>query len=349
MSLLDWFRRPRQRAAIRARLPSQPASAATAVADVPPPAPDVELDETTEPGWWEPRGTPVLVAPPPHDALTADDIAVCAHLQRVLENAELDLPMLPQIAQRALVKLQDQNVDFRELATLIGEDQAISAEVLRVVNSAAYARLFKVNQLDAAFTRLGAAQLRSLLVAMTLKGMAIRIGGPVRSLGEELWQRSIVSAVLVSDLSRTRGIPEGEAFLVGLLHDIGNLAILRLLHDWQRTQGGSVSRSLFERLSHTWHQPLGARLAEAWRLPVPLPAIVGDHHRAPAPEDPLAGHRLLVQFADVVCALLSYGPYVPYDFFALPCTQALEITDTPPTRAWLIALPALIAERAGVF
>jgi hypothetical protein len=106
---------------------------------------------------------------------------------------------------------------------------------------------------------------------------------------------------------------------------------------------------VFDRLSYEWHERLGSRLAEAWRLPEPLPTIIGDHHSEPPDGVPHAGQRLLVQFADVACGLLGHGKYVPYDFFRMSCVRRLGIQDTPETCRWLVGLPALIAERAGVF
>lgn len=312
------------------------------------PAEAEPLDLPAELPWWIPS-EPAVLAPPPRAYLADPSDPLGQTLELVLDDPNMDLPLLPMVAQRALVLLHDEEVDYHALAELVGQDQAIAAEVLRVVNTAAYARLFKINQLETAFARLGCGALRSILVAMAVKGMAIHIGGPVRTLAEEIWQRSIVSGVLLNHVSPRRGLPEGEAFLVGLLHDIGNLALLRVLHDYLKVNGGSVSRASFDGLSADWHERLGARIAEAWRLPQPLPAIISAHHAPPASDDPLADYRCLVQFADVVCSLLGYATYVPYDFFALPCVQRLGFRDNESSRSWLSSLPALIAERAGVF
>ena len=352
MSLADLFRRIfGGRASVLQRQPEGATSVACAEpapAEAAEPVEDGLLDELTEPGWWVPKGEPVLA--PPSAARSADPAdPLRAALERVLADPDLSLPLLPHVAQRALVLLHDKEVDYHALAKTIGDDPAIAAEVLRVVNSSAYARLFKVSQLETAFARLGCSTLRSILVAMTVKGIVIRTGGPVRTLGEEIWQRAIVSGVLVHELSRRYGLPDGEAFLVGLLHDIGNLALLRVLHDCQKQLGGTVSRALFDGLSEEWHERLGVRLAQAWRLPEPLPTLIGAHHARLARGDALANYRSLVQFADVVCSMLGYGAYVSYDFFALPCVQQLQMEDNEATRCWLTSLPALIMDRAGVF
>ena len=326
---------------------------ATAAPPAPPAPPVAEPEQSAQLEldagyWWAPRNMPSVPPPPSLEPLDPRESQISAALQRILEGGDVDLPVLPVVAHRALSKLRSENVDYAELAELIGEDPAISARVLRVVNSTAYARLFRVDRLEIAFTRLGCSALRGIILATSLRGVAIRTGGAQRTLGEELWQRAIVSAVLLSEFSGRFALSDGEAFLVGLLHDLGNFAILRVLHD-QRFGGGNISRAAFDRLSNQWHEPLGAYLARAWQLGDPLPQIIGDHHTDLPPDDRLAQYRWLIQFSEVVCSLLGYSTYTPCDFFALPCVRNLGIQETPETRQWLLALPTLIIERTGVF
>jgi HD-like signal output (HDOD) protein len=321
--------------------PAQPAP------PVPEPEQPAQLELDTG-YWWAPRDMPLAPPPLAPDPLDPREGQIAAALQRILDGGDVDLPVLPVVAHRALSTLRSENVDYAELAQLIGEDPAISARVLRVVNSTAYARLFRIDRLEVAFARLGCTALRGIILATSLKGVAIRTGGAQRTLGEELWQRAIVSAVLLSELSGRFALRDGEAFLVGLLHDLGNFAILRVLHD-QRFGGGNISRAAFDRLSHQWHEPLGAYLARAWQLGEPLPDVIGDHHSDSTPDDSFATYRWLVQFSEVVCSLLGYSTCIPCDFFALSCVQNLRIQDTPETRQWLLALPTLIIERTGVF
>jgi hypothetical protein len=108
------------------------------------PAPEPELEppepvaEATdvEPDvgyWWKPDATPTPPGPAPQDPLDPREGQVSAILQRLLEGGDLDLPILPLVAHRALNKLRSEDVDYRELAKLIGEDPAIAAPVRRVV------------------------------------------------------------------------------------------------------------------------------------------------------------------------------------------------------------------------
>jgi hypothetical protein len=134
-----------------------------------------------------------------------------------------------------------------------------------------------------------------------------------------------------------------------LLHDIGKLAIMRVLDDYRRTHGGQPSPRLFDWLSDEYHEEFGLRLARAWNLQQPLPDLIGSHHQPTTQKNQLGRYRHLIQFADVVGAMTRYTPYVPYDFFNLPCVQELNIENTPDRRRWLLSLPALIVEETGVF
>jgi HD-like signal output (HDOD) protein len=340
------------------RGPSQPRILAEPVEYRPPtacletpeePEDDVDTGAPEEPGWWVPKGEATLIAPQPDGAGDPVDTQLREHLERVLCHSEVELPALPAVAQRALILLQDENVHFGRLSRVIQDDAAIAAKLLRVVNSTAYSRMFKTDRLELAFARLGCRTVRSIILAMTLKTVTMKEAGAERALAEQLWQQSIVSAAVLGAMSQRYGLPDEEAFLAGLLHDIGKLGLLRVLHGYQRTYGAKVPWARFDHLCDQWHEPLGRRLATNWKLPAPLPAIIGEHHQPPAEDDPLVCYRHLVQFADVACAMMGYSPYVPYDFFNLPCVQSLGIEDTPETQNWLVTFPALVLERTGIF
>jgi HD-like signal output (HDOD) protein len=242
-----------------------------------------------------------------------------------------------------MLQLRSENVNFRTLAELIGKDPGLSAEVLRYANSAFYAGMNEIKRLDLAFARLGHRALRARVMAVSFKGLSIRTGGPERSRGEELWRRSLACGVILAEMAPRYGLSRDDAFLVGLLHDVGCLAVLRVVHEYQTQMGQRVPAVVFHALCQQWHEKLGANLSEAWNLPDPLPALIGSHHVDAGPEDPLEYYRLLIAFAEVVCAMTGYSPHVPYDFFNTPCVKRLGLQDDGATRAFLAALPEKIA------
>jgi HD-like signal output (HDOD) protein len=298
--------------------------------------------------WWVPVGPPVLEPPAPADA-NAIDRELYQHCIRTLDDPNIELPQISVIVQQVLMMLHSDDVDLRQAADLASRDPALTADVLRLVNSAQYRGVAEINRLEQAFVRLGVRAVRSLLLTCTAKQVAIRVGGERRTMGEELWRRSLAAGILVSALSPRYDIPEEDGFLIGLLHDIGRLAILKVVYDFQRLHGRRVTRAVFDRVCDEWHEHLGQRLAGAWGLPDPIPELCGSHHRVPAEDDPLKTQRYLLQLADAACAMLEYAPYVPYDFFCLPCVRGLGLEDTPETHRLLANLPDLLRERMELF
>ncbi|MFN0135329.1 MAG: HDOD domain-containing protein [Phycisphaerae bacterium] len=295
--------------------------------------------------WFVPRGEPVSYAPRALDREPIDS-ALHTAIVAVVREPDLELPRLPQVAQQTLALLARPDFSVRQLAGLIEQDPMLAAAVLRMANSALYRGVSEITRLEPAFARIGQRSLRGIVLSENVKALAIRVtSGGERSLGHELWQRSIASATIAARFADRVKMSEDEAFLTGLLHDIGMLAVLRIVHDYQKAHGRRVSRTLFDVLCEEWHEHLGLRLADAWNLPTPLTELIAGHHKAPAPDDPLRGQRYLLQFTDMVTAMLEYAPYVPYDFFNMPCVAAMGLRDDAATRAMLMELPAVIEGR----
>ena len=321
------------------RRPASPraAPAAPAASTAPPPDPDV-------PVWWLPSGG---VAPAPQPAVELDpaEQAVAVEIEKALEDPQVELPALPQIGQRVLMMLRDENADFREVADLVSQDQVLAADVLRVVNSPAYRGVNEIRRLDLAFARLGSRELRAVILRSSVKMVTTYAGGEQRAFGEKLWRASLGAAVIMGHMSPRCSFAEQEAFLVGLLHDIGMVAVLKVVDDHYRATKQLVSRRLLDHLCSEWHEAIGRRLGLVWHLPEPIPDIMGNHHAAPPPTHPHRSYRWLIQFADLACAILEGTTPPPADFFAVPCVAALGIEDDAGTRTLLGSIPDLIDAR----
>lgn len=307
---------------------------------------DLSRFEEDDPRWWCPPGPRVLEAP----ETAADDMVdqrLLASLTQLLNAPEVELPRIPMVAQRALAELRSEEVDFKKLARLVEQDAACTTKILRVANSPAFRGIKEIKQLDRAIARLGRVEMQNTMLAMTVKSLAIQADNP-RTLGGELWRRSIAKAVILEMLAPRANRSPDQMFLVGLLHDFGALAILRILFEYQRTHGRKITRRLFDVVSREWHEHIGLRLADSWNLPAPLPELIGNHHRLPGEEDPLRIDRLLIQTADASAALLKYAAFVPYDFFQLPCVRYLGLPNNASTHDLLESMPEAIESRIDV-
>jgi len=310
-------------------------------------APEEPSDDrdTSDRQWWNPE-EPTLTELTP---LGRPELAVEA---RALENLlvshfdghNLTLPPLLQVAERIRPKLSDRNCDFGKVASELGEDQVIAAAVLRMANSPLYRGLNKINALLPAVSRLGTRALRTLLMHESLRAAMFQGKGSNRELAKYIWQRSLAGSYVMRSLSKfTRTDPE-NAFLIGLLHDIGNVIVLRIICEEQSRMRCEVDLDTFNYLCFECHQEFGELIADSWSLPQDLKAIIVDHHTYPEADDPLRRIRLQLLLTDMICSLLGYAPYQPYRLIDSPLLKDLRIPIDEKFAAYLDELPDLVDE-----
>ncbi|MGD2110346.1 MAG: HDOD domain-containing protein [Phycisphaerae bacterium] len=316
----------------------QTGGTAVAVADDPD---EASIPETpTKRKWWNPEEPTVTVLTP----IERPDLSVEA---RALENLlvshfdghNLTLPPLLQVAERVRPKLADRDVDLGKIAAELGEDQVIAAAVLRMANSPLYRGLNKITALRPAVARLGTRALRTLLMHESLRAAMFYGKGASRELAVYIWRQSLAGAYVMRSLSRfTRTDPE-NAFLVGLLHDIGNVIVLRIASEEQPRMHYEIDFDTFNYLCYECHQEFGELVADAWSLPDDLKAIITDHHTDPDLDNPLRRMRLQLMFSDMICSLLGYQPYRPYRLLHTEVFKDLKIPIDDKFATFLDELP----------
>jgi diguanylate cyclase (GGDEF)-like protein len=212
-----------------------------------------------------------------------------------------DLPSMPAIAIQILDRCQREEPDMAEIAKLIGSDPALSAKLLRLTNSPMYGLKCQVRTVSHAICLLGLSAVRPLALSFSLvKGLQDRD----RKALTWFWKRSLLSAVAARELATATHYRLGEeAFLGGLLQDIGILALHQLAGTDYATlaRPGISHRALAEeerKLFGEDHAALGAWLAERWKLPASLCTAIGASH-APADLQPGA-HADIGQLANLV-------------------------------------------------
>lgn len=193
------------------------------------------------------------------------------------------LPTLPGVAMRIIELSRDFEVDLSMLAGLIGQDPALSVKIMRVTNSALYARRRKCNNLRQAVALLGLRATQSLALSFALQRTIE--GTDSNGMDYKLyWKRSVLSAFCGRALALSRGSASvDEQFLAALLQDIGMLALAKAMPE---AYAGICAVQQFheqlvtaERLQlETDHAEVGAWLLKTWNLPdLYLQAVAGSH------------------------------------------------------------------------
>jgi HD-like signal output (HDOD) protein len=222
-----------------------------------------------------------------HDARAAT-AALVAKLERSLDTKQLELPSLPEVALQVRRALAAEDVSAGEVARLLGTDPALAARTLRIANSAMFYRGTRpITSLSGAVAQLGLKMVRNVALSFAAQQVFIGYGSrPLRELVAATWRHSLHAAVIAHMLARVRTkLNADEAFLAGLLHEVGKLYILLRANGNDESLVGDAG---FQSVLAAWHPRLGQAVIEAWELPAELAVAVGGHLNASlaAPEPP---------------------------------------------------------------
>ena len=227
--------------------------------------------------------------------------------QEVIQNLG-DLPPLPQVATRVIRISAASDTSSDELKDLIGTDQALSAQVLKVANSAMFGMMREVTTLSQAIMTLGFSTTRSVVLASSIKNLLTR--GPVGPQERILWEHALVTAITGSAFSRSmRFRATEEVFLAGLMHDIGKSVLaLKFPETYgallRRIQGGEGDGLSMELDTFGFdHAMVGEALLCSWNIAEDIEAVVRWHHD---PHQSVPEHRRLV-------ALVALGNQLALD------------------------------------
>ncbi|MGB9991592.1 HDOD domain-containing protein [Massilia sp. SM-13] len=197
------------------------------------------------------------------------------------------LPAMPQILIKLIELLQADDAGMPELAALIAQDAGMASKILGVANSSAYHRAGRQVSLEQSLVSLGTDMIKTLVISesvyQTFSSFPHSGGTDLRS----FWQHSLATAVIARDVARLIAYPQPEeAYLAGLLHNVGRLALLatapkEYAANFQARDDEALC-AVEQRTLQITHTEAGAWLVERWRLDSFLADSVLYHHEASA-------------------------------------------------------------------
>ncbi|RPI11585.1 MAG: HDOD domain-containing protein, partial [Actinobacteria bacterium] len=179
------------------------------------------------------------------------------------------IPVLPALASRVIEVANDPNVSLVQLANLIGKDQVLASRLLQMANSAQWAPMQGVSTIPEAVVRIGVAGVKSMVFAVCFSSRMYD-PGIYGEQGRTLIEHGIGTAYLARMVADQSGEDEDEAFLYGLLHDIGKLLILKLAYDSRRRTGTTVPPDDVAAALEQHHAGFGGITLKRWGLPSKL-------------------------------------------------------------------------------
>jgi len=225
-------------------------------------------------------------------------------------DTQLNLPSPPVVISHLTELLNKEETSSYELANIVEMDQALTARILKLVNSPFYGFSRKITSVEQAITMLGIEAINQLVLASSVLNI-FRVDENVLSLND-FWIHSFGVGVIAKSLlffKQDKDL-QNEAFMCGILHDIGRLILLKTDAKKYFTlynEGKSVTDLEKEK---KWfglnHQEVGAILGKKWNFPESLVQVIGNHHTP----DKVDKYELLVSsvhIADIICHGLSIG------------------------------------------
>ncbi len=221
---------------------------------------------------------------------------------------------LPEVTLKIIQLVEDPDSTAQDLNKVISNDPALGARILKVVNSAFYGLPGQIGSINRAIVLLGLNAVKNIAIAASLAKLFR--GGKISPNfdARELWTHSIASATATRLLANKAGLglPD-EAFLSGLIHDIGIMVEMQARRNEfvdaveAASQTGRPLREVeFEKLGAT-HEQFGMELCKLWKFPASFQNVAGYHHR---PLDLPEGSRTLaslVYVADHLTKQLELG------------------------------------------
>jgi HD-like signal output (HDOD) protein len=194
-----------------------------------------------------------------------------------------DLKPFPEVARKILAMLDDPNFEVPKVTNAIEEDPVLASNVLRVANSALFGGLNPSRTISQAIVRLGVLSLRQLVLSATIAGLFKDVFG----LGLQIRNHCAATAALVRKLARRYGPEVAEdAFLCGLMHDLGKLllmqtgdpAYLKIIKEQAAQDLEKIH--LKERQAMGFdHAVMGGHVMVMWKIPEPVHRVVAWHHQ----------------------------------------------------------------------
>ncbi|HUN80092.1 MAG TPA: HDOD domain-containing protein [Phycisphaerae bacterium] len=225
-----------------------------------------------------------------------------------------EIATLPEVTVKIIQVVENPKATARELHEIIRVDPALSARILKVVNSAFYGLPGQISNMDRAIVLLGLSAVKNIAIAASMTQM-FNSGTQVEGFnGNDVWKHSVSVAVGCRLLTAAQGRPAvEESFLAGLIHDMGLLVERQMFAKQlgevikKAGEGQASFCELEQQIIGADHQAFGMALATKWRFPSVLCTAIGYHHKPMQVAQANRELSVLVHLADVLAARASLG------------------------------------------
>ncbi len=264
-----------------------------------------------------------------------------------------ELPTLPAVLLDLMRRLDREDLEMEELVNIIYTDKVLTSMAIKMANSPLFAQRREIKSIKHAIIVLGLSRLKALVLSCSLIRLFPRRGqflNPVL-----LWEHALACALVAKATAERLDYPDRErAYLAGLLHDLGSVAIaaylpeefdqaVALMHEESSDLCSAESKAM-----GTTHSEFGYWLAKKWHLPADLTDAIATHHN---PNAAMVNPVLtsIASLADIICDKrgLAYVPFYHPErpLVEEPCLKILKEYDLALRKRDLASLVAEVEEK----
>lgn len=218
-----------------------------------------------------------------------------------VQRGALELPILPEAASQVVSLTEREDCDALKIANVIRQDQSIATHLLRLANSPLYRPTTPIVSLQQAISRLGFNAIKQIVLCIACQGRVFQVKGFENEVRYS-FRHSLATALFCQEIARITKTNVEDAFLMGLLHNIGVPILLQKIVDLQKKLACIAERPAIFASIDQYHAHVGAAAITQWKLSEKLAQTVAYHHHESSPE-PYSVGVALIQFASALAEI----------------------------------------------
>lgn len=239
-----------------------------------------------------------------------------------------ELPLLPHVAIKVLKLSGNSNSSMQDLAKVIMTDQMMTAKIIKIANSPVYIGSVKVTNVKQALVRVGVVEIRNLMLAVSMGSKVFR-SGLYSNLATDLWEQAVGAAFAGRVIAHGLRYDKDQAFLCGLMHNLGKMIMLNILETCQRKErkGFKPSKGTILDLWTQYNADVGELAISTWQLPEQIKKVIRNQNTLSEQTDDPDKMVAIVTLADIFCRMKGIGQEAEdIDLDLQPAAKLLNVT-----------------------
>lgn len=258
---------------------------------------------------------------------TDGEAGIINEIHHEFHHDEVDLPSMPEVALKINQAVQNEMLDIQKIAEIIQTDPMISARAVQVANSAMYAGSQPVQTIKRAVQRIGLRAMRTIVMSVTLRNLYTAQSPLIKKRMETYYHHSIRVGVICHAITKKlKGFDQEQAFLAGLIHDIGIVPILIRADTHDEIKHNT---ELLDKLIYSLKTKVGAMLLKQWNFEDELITVALDAENWQR-DVVKADYCDVVQVAQLHCEMIGGRKLDAPALTELPAFERLDLGDVNP-------------------